>query len=154
MTTTTPAVCLASPASQLRGSITDATVGEPELLAQLGEASSGRATPDRRLRRAQTSDYKLPTGHEKRRGKAQGAVLPSTVGQRDGFNESNELSYEDWVDLNPGNRVRIERPGERAASGSVDDVAEDASCFWVWLDDGRGRVLIFEGDGSTVWASA
>lgn len=64
----------------------------------------------------------------------------------------DSLRYEDWVELNPGHRVRVQRYGESAANGTVDHVAEDASCFWVWLDDGRGRVLISEGDGSSVWA--
>jgi hypothetical protein len=64
------------------------------------------------------------------------------------------LSYENWVDLNPGNRVRVQRRGERPENGSVDDIADDASYFWVWLDDGRRRVLILEGDGSIVWIQA
>lgn len=64
---------------------------------------------------------------------------------------SSQLSYEDWVYLAPESRVLVQRQGEGASAGSVDDVTEDASCFWVWLDGGRGRVLVSEGDGSTVW---
>ena len=61
------------------------------------------------------------------------------------------LIYNDWVDINPGNKVLVKRQGENALHGSVDDVAEDGSFFWVWMDEGRGRVLISEDDGSTVW---
>ncbi|MET3774255.1 hypothetical protein ABIC98_003928 [Arthrobacter nitrophenolicus] len=62
-----------------------------------------------------------------------------------------EVPYDDWVELNQGDRVRVRRPGGQVHSARVDDVAEDASYFWVWLDQARGRVLISKGDGSTVW---
>lgn len=61
------------------------------------------------------------------------------------------LPYDDWVELQPGSRVRIFRPGQAASYGVVDEVAEDASYFWTWLAEGRGQVLISEADGSTVW---
>lgn len=73
--------------------------------------------------------------------------------QEEETQERAQLTYEDWVDLNSGEKVLIKRPREIAAYGTVDDISDDASCFWVWLDEDQGRVLISEGDGSTVWAS-
>lgn len=61
------------------------------------------------------------------------------------------LPYEEWVNLNPGQRVWVLRQGEGLTQGTVDDVAEDASFFWIWLDEGKGRVLIYHGDGSFLW---
>ncbi|MDQ0118705.1 hypothetical protein J2T22_001891 [Pseudarthrobacter defluvii] len=31
----------------------------------------------------------------------------------------------------------------------MDEISEDASYFWVWID-GQSRILIFYGDGSTI----
>ena len=82
-----------------------------------------------------------------------GGVLPGTLPSEAPLSGYvwKELSYDDWVELNRGTRVRVRRPGGQHTSGSVDEVADDASCFWVWLDHARGRVLISRGDGATVW---
>jgi hypothetical protein len=65
--------------------------------------------------------------------------------------DPSPLPYGDWAELNRGDRVHVQRPGESPSEGCVDDVAENASFFWVWLDHGKGRVMICEGDGTTVW---
>jgi hypothetical protein len=59
------------------------------------------------------------------------------------------LSYHNWIHLNPGDRVIVKRCGFAAEQGTVDDVAADASYFWVWID-GQSRILIFHRDGSTI----
>lgn len=98
---------------------------------------------------SEVSTRKRANHAEREEGKA---MPPSSSDAIVGIKRPELLSYEDWVELDPGSRVRVQRVGDLAADGTVDDVAEDASCFWVWLDDGRGRVLISERDGSTVWA--
>jgi hypothetical protein len=62
---------------------------------------------------------------------------------------SRPLSYHNWVHLNPGDRVTVQRGGFGPEHGTVDDVAEDATYFWVWID-GQGRSLIINGDGSAI----
>jgi len=59
------------------------------------------------------------------------------------------LSYHNWIHLNPGDRVIVKRTGCAPEPGTVDDVGEDASYFWVWID-GQSRILIFHGDGSVI----
>ncbi|MEE9095176.1 hypothetical protein [Pseudarthrobacter phenanthrenivorans] len=59
------------------------------------------------------------------------------------------LSYHNWVHLNPGDRVTVKRRGFEAEQGTVDEISEDASYFWVWID-GQSRILIFHGDGSAI----
>jgi hypothetical protein len=65
------------------------------------------------------------------------------------------LTSDDWVWLNPNDRVRIQRRNETAAAGVIDVVAPDASIFWVWLDEGRGRVALHSDDAAAhVWFDA
>lgn len=61
------------------------------------------------------------------------------------------LKPDDWVWLNPNDRVRIKRENEYVVLGTVDDVSPDASIFWIWLDGGQGRVAIHEDDNTSVW---
>jgi hypothetical protein len=63
--------------------------------------------------------------------------------------QSRLLSYHNWIHLNPGDRVIVKRTGRAPEHGTVDDVGEDATYFWVWID-GQGRTLIFHGDGSVI----
>lgn len=63
--------------------------------------------------------------------------------------QSRLLSYHNWIHLNRGDRVIVKRTGCAPEHGTVDDVGEDASYFWVWID-GQGRNLIFHGDGSVI----
>lgn len=55
------------------------------------------------------------------------------------------LNTDDWVFLNTGDRVVVQRPNEPACSGTIDDVSDDATIIWVWLD-GLGRILVTEND--------
>jgi hypothetical protein len=59
------------------------------------------------------------------------------------------LTHEDWAQLNQGDRILVQRAGNAPQQGTVDDVSEDASYFWAWLD-GHGRVLIYNGDQSVI----
>jgi hypothetical protein len=59
------------------------------------------------------------------------------------------LSYHNWIHLNPGDRVIVKRTGCAPERGTVDDIGEDASYFWVWIE-GQSRILIFHGDGSVI----
>lgn len=57
------------------------------------------------------------------------------------------LDYHNWIHLNPGDRVIVKRPASPSEPGTVDDIAEDASYFWVRID-GQSRILISPGDGT------
>jgi hypothetical protein len=59
------------------------------------------------------------------------------------------LTYHNWIHLNPGDRVIVKRTGCAPEHGTVDDVGEDASYFWVWID-GQSRILVFHGDGTVI----
>ncbi|MDP9696731.1 UNVERIFIED_ORG: hypothetical protein J2X79_004314 [Arthrobacter globiformis] len=59
------------------------------------------------------------------------------------------LSYHNWIHLNPGDRVIVKRSGFVPEQGTVDEVSEDASYFWVWID-GQSRILIFQGDRAAI----
>jgi hypothetical protein len=60
------------------------------------------------------------------------------------------LAFNDWVYLNPGDEVVVQRVGRSPYQGWVDDINDDASVFWVWLNDGRGRILVHAGDDSII----
>ncbi|WP_251046923.1 hypothetical protein [Arthrobacter sp. ISL-85] len=62
---------------------------------------------------------------------------------------AHPLSYHNWVHLNPGDRIIVNRSGFAPEQGTVDDISADASYFWVWID-GQSRILIFHGDGSVI----
>lgn len=61
-----------------------------------------------------------------------------------------KMLYDDWVTLNTGDAVVVERRGDIPREGTVDVVSEDASVFWVWLAAGQGRILV-SADDSLVW---
>lgn len=61
------------------------------------------------------------------------------------------LTLDGWVDLNPGDRITIRTSAKLVAAGTVDIVAFDASIFWIWLDEGRGRIAIHEHDETDIW---
>jgi hypothetical protein len=63
---------------------------------------------------------------------------------------SAPLSSDDWTSLAIGERVVLQRIGRFPSTGLVDEVNEDATIFWVYLDQSFERVLIHEGDGSVV----
>ncbi len=59
------------------------------------------------------------------------------------------LSHHNWIHLNPGDRVIVQRTGHAAECGTIDDIAGDASYFWVCID-GQSRILIFHCDGTVI----
>lgn len=61
------------------------------------------------------------------------------------------LTPDDWVWLNPNDRVKVQREKEPVTAGAIDVVALDASIFWIWLDGGRGRVALHMDDNVSVW---
>lgn len=63
---------------------------------------------------------------------------------------SEPISSDDWIFLNVGDEVVVQRVGDCHRKGEIDDISDDARTFWVQLSEGRGRVMIFEGDGSEV----
>ena len=60
------------------------------------------------------------------------------------------LPFRDWVYLNRGDEVLVQRVGHSEYHGLIDDINDDASVFWVWLNDGRGRILVHAGDDSII----
>jgi hypothetical protein len=58
-------------------------------------------------------------------------------------------SYHNWIHLNPGDRIIVKRSRFAPEQGTMDEVSEDASYFWVWID-GQSRILIVQGDGSAI----
>jgi hypothetical protein len=56
----------------------------------------------------------------------------------------------DWVYLNIGDSVSVRRTNDSYRTGYIDAINDEATIFWVQLDEGRGRVLIYDGDGSQV----
>jgi hypothetical protein len=64
------------------------------------------------------------------------------------------LSPYEWTELDVDHRVTVHTDEGRILCGSVDVIADDASIFWLWLDDGGGRVAIHEADDVKVWRTA
>jgi protein involved in polysaccharide export with SLBB domain len=48
--------------------------------------------------------------------------------------QTRQLDYHNWIHLNPGDKVIVKQPASPPEHGTVDDIAEDASYFWVWID--------------------
>lgn len=61
------------------------------------------------------------------------------------------LPESEWRSLVPADRVAVQRQGEALERGTVDQVAASATAFWVWLDHGKGRILVYPGDSAVVW---
>lgn len=57
----------------------------------------------------------------------------------------------EWIHLNEGQRVVARRLGEYPRAGEIDAVSEDAFVFWVWLDNGEGRIMVHAQDDVRVW---
>jgi len=64
---------------------------------------------------------------------------------------SAPFDVEQWIHLNSGDTVIIQRAGEAPNTGQIDEVNEEATMFWVLLDQGRGRILVHAGDESLVY---
>lgn len=63
------------------------------------------------------------------------------------------ISPDDWADLNPNDRVIIQKPGEVPVPATIDIVAPAADTLWVWQDNGLGRIVLHELDHVRVWKS-
>jgi hypothetical protein len=109
----------------------------------LDRAPAGPAARATQLFRAKQLKKLEHTGRYNMNAPTQAAIVQTPGTQ------ARPLSYHNWVQLNPGDRVIVKRSGFAPEHGTVDDVGEDASYFWVWID-GQSRVLIFHGDGSAV----
>jgi hypothetical protein len=57
----------------------------------------------------------------------------------------------EWIHLNEGQRVVTRRPREYPRAGEIDAVSDDAFVFWVWLDNGEGRIVVNAQDDVSVW---
>jgi hypothetical protein len=62
-----------------------------------------------------------------------------------------ELSSSQWVQLEKGRSVIVQRNDEPPLAGKVDTRTEDASVLWVWLDDGLGRIAVYADEGARIW---
>ena len=60
------------------------------------------------------------------------------------------MTYDDWIYLNPGDEVVVQRVGQPPLPGQIDEINEDATVFWVDLHHSRGRIMVYETDGSVV----
>jgi hypothetical protein len=60
------------------------------------------------------------------------------------------MNSDDWVYLNIGDRVSVRRTSDCCRTGYIDAINHEATIFWVQLDEGRGRVLVYDGDESQV----
>ena len=56
-----------------------------------------------------------------------------------------------WSKLSRADEVTICRDRRRVAAGRVDMVALDGSVFWIIQEDGKGRAMIHQKDGLTVF---
>ncbi|WP_021474421.1 hypothetical protein [Paenarthrobacter ureafaciens] len=61
------------------------------------------------------------------------------------------LTDSQWDTLEAADRVAIRRQGENLQTGTVDGPIENPDVFWVWLDEGRGRVLLHRDDEPRIW---
>jgi hypothetical protein len=64
--------------------------------------------------------------------------------------QARPIDDHNWVHLDPGDRVTATGNGFEPNHGTVDNVSEDATYFWVWIN-GPSRILIFHGDGTVTY---
>jgi hypothetical protein len=57
----------------------------------------------------------------------------------------------EWVYLNEGERVVVQRAGMHPKAGNVDTISNDAYVFWVSLEHGQGRIMISAQESVRVW---
>lgn len=65
--------------------------------------------------------------------------------------KGEELLYGQWSQLEEGHCVIVQRDDEPPLAGIVDVRTEDASVFWVLLNNGRGRIAVYAAEGTSVW---
>lgn len=78
-------------------------------------------------------------------------LKPKTTSAELRLHRGDDLPFSQWDTLETGCRVVIQRDGEAITRGEVDVVSPGASVFWVWLEDGRGRIAVYEEEHTTVW---
>jgi len=59
-----------------------------------------------------------------------------------------------WCKLSRRDEVTVCRDRRRVAAGRVDMVALDGSVFWILQEDGKGRAMVHQKDGLTVFRKA
>ncbi|MEW1980561.1 hypothetical protein AB0333_06485 [Citricoccus sp. NPDC079358] len=64
------------------------------------------------------------------------------------------LVDDDWRILREGEPIAVQRLGESRQTGIVDGAVESPNAFWVWLDDGKGRILLHREDKPRIWRRA
>jgi hypothetical protein len=67
------------------------------------------------------------------------------------YEKGDELQSKEWGLLEKGVYVLVERDKASLLRGEVDDLTGDASVIWIWLDGGRGRIALFDEEGTRVW---
>jgi hypothetical protein len=61
------------------------------------------------------------------------------------------LNPKEWAGLVPGDRVCLRRENQVLMHGTVDDMVPDGSVFWIWFDNGAGRIALYKDDDVRVW---
>jgi hypothetical protein len=59
-----------------------------------------------------------------------------------------------WCKLSRADEVTVCRDRRKVAAGRVDVVALDGSVFWILHEDGKGRAMVHQKDGLTVFRKA
>jgi hypothetical protein len=59
-----------------------------------------------------------------------------------------------WCKLSRADEVTVCRDRRKVAAGRVDMVALDGSVFWILQEDGKGRAMVHQKDGLTVFRKA
>jgi hypothetical protein len=75
----------------------------------------------------------------------------SRILNSDFCDKGEDLLYGQWSQLEEGHCVIFQRDEEPPLAGIVDMRTEDASVFWVFLNNGRGRIAVYADEGTSVW---
>lgn len=93
------------------------------------------------------------TGQEP--GSSEASTVPPSYGDglRDFFPNRRLIPCEvsDWVNLNEGELVVVQRAGMHPKAGVIDTISDDAYVFWVSLEYGEGRIMINAQESVSVW---
>lgn len=67
------------------------------------------------------------------------------------YEQGKLIPCAEWEQIEEGDVVVVQRDGGALLEGEVDTRTQDASVFWVWLDEGRGRIAVYADDDTRVW---